>query len=148
MAIPDQDLTKESYTADEVQHLLARKIAQHQITELQHNVGRLTDDVKSVFSKFEVTLESMSKTMERQHSEQYKHMDTCRDDLRSEIERDFATKTEFKVLETNVGNLATKEELNTLRSDLRVTAVKVGFLILVGTAILQFILPFLFKGLL
>ena len=47
--IPDQDVTKETYTASEMAHLVAREVMKHRMGDLEQNLARSADNVDSMF---------------------------------------------------------------------------------------------------
>lgn len=138
--LPNQGTQEKMVPMSDVQHLVAREVAAHQMREMKENVGNLTNDVKSSFAELRATLQAMSKATEAQHSNMYNHMDDCRDGLRREIDKDFPSMIQFKVLEANVGNLATRDEVTTLRTDIKILAGKFSIVLLVGMAVINILL--------
>ena len=103
-AIPDQDVKKDSYTASEMQHLVAREVMKHRMTDLEQNLARSADNVDTMFGKVNIALAEIKQGIAMSDA----HLKECRDDLRKEVDRDFATKLELQILEGKVDKMWAK----------------------------------------
>lgn len=90
MNIPPED-QKDQYSYDEVQHLVARETMKNRMHDFERGLTKLGEQVKESNTELKIALKAIEKGMERA----YEHTTECRNDLRTEIERDFVTKVEF-----------------------------------------------------
>lgn len=92
--IPQQE---KKYTVEEVNHLVAREVAKQRMGDLERDLSELKNENVKMWAKLDANFDSLQKAIE------------CRDDdLRKEIERDFATKVEVAELRGEMGKLSIK----------------------------------------
>lgn len=97
MSLPGR-VEKENYTASEVEHIVARRIAEQQLIQLQNGQIALEKKLVEVVSSFTSKLDSVMHLIEKQPE----RMDKCRDELRAEIDKDFPSKLDFHELKKQV----------------------------------------------
>ena len=97
--LPDQDeFTDRLYTADDVQHIVAREMARRQIEQLQNGQLETNKRLVEMTAAFNAELKSLREMIASQPAQ----VDACRSELRHEIERDFPGRIEFLELEDKV----------------------------------------------
>jgi hypothetical protein len=87
--LPPQD--KKTYTEDEIEHLLARRMAAVQLDQLTDRVARNEGKASELFSEIRASLKALQDSATSGMS----HLYQCRSELRDEIEAEFVTKTVF-----------------------------------------------------
>lgn len=100
MSIPSRE-DRDLYTSDEVDHIVARKIAAQQILELQNGQIALNQKLLESMTLFDAKL---SKIYDRINSAP-EDVQACKNDLKQEIKSDHPSRTELLLLE---GKLLTK----------------------------------------
>ena len=80
-----------TYTEEDIEHLLARRMAAVQLDQLTDRVARNEAKTAEVFSEIRATLRSLQDATNNGMS----HLYQCRTELRDEIEAEFVTKTVF-----------------------------------------------------
>ena len=103
MGLPQQE-SKDTYTYDEVQHIVARQVMQHRLTDLEGKISVNETNVASMFAKLEATVQTLLAQLEKQTF----LVKECRDDFKSEIDREYATKLEVSKLEAKVDKMWAK----------------------------------------
>ena len=103
MGLPNQE-SKDTYTYDEVQHIVARQVMQHRLTDLEGKISVNETNVASMFAKLEATVQTLFAQLEKQTF----LVKECREDLKSEIDREYATKLELSKLEAKVDKMWAK----------------------------------------
>ena len=111
MPIPPQEPLdpEKSYTADEVQHLLARMMAAQQLEDLKTNLGKTREEMQKEQSalrsliaelgiKIETAVNSLMHTIGR-GSDQIRE---CRKELEADISLQYATKIEMTAMEGRI----------------------------------------------
>lgn len=88
-ALPPQDGKR--YSEEEIEHLLARRMAAVQLEQLTDRVVRNESKTAELFSEIRGTLKALQESSNAGMS----HLYQCRTELRDEIESDFVTKTVF-----------------------------------------------------
>lgn len=105
MSLPEyEDVLKGTYTADEVQHIIARKVMQHRMVDLEAKIAAGETNVNAGFSRLEGTLLSIQQAVK-------KGADDIRDiknEIKEEIKEDYATKMELERLEHKVDKMWAK----------------------------------------
>ena len=92
--MPEQEKT---YTAEEVNHLVAREVAKQRLGDLERDLTELKNENVKMWAKLDANFDSLQKAIEGRDN-----------DLRREIERDFATKIEVAELRGEMGKLSIK----------------------------------------
>ena len=92
MGLPPQE-EKKTYTEDEIEHILARRMAAVQLDQLSDRVARGEVKNAEIFSEIRSSLKSLDASAATGMSQLYQ----CRQDLRDEIEAEFVTKTVFNL---------------------------------------------------
>ena len=87
--LPPQDGKK--YSEDEIEHILARRMAAVQLVQLTDRVARNEGKTAELFSEIRATL----KALQDSANTGMNHLYQCRTELRDEIESEFVTKTVF-----------------------------------------------------
>lgn len=101
MPLPAQDL-KESYTADEVQHLIAREWAKNEIISLRNGHMELQRQMIEVTGATNAELKSLRETLIEFPNSVANQIAQCRRELREEIEQDFPNKLEAIRMEQRI----------------------------------------------
>lgn len=109
MSIPDQDIKKETYTGDEVRHLVAREVMKHRLEQMEGSQLQIKEEI----AKIGTDITTSNKLLMHEISKLYDVIGKGQKDLRSEIERDFASKAELIKLEGKVDGLALKISIAT-----------------------------------
>lgn len=89
MTIPRQD--QKTYTEEEIEQILARRMAAMQLTQLTDRVTRNEVKTAEVFSEIRASLTSLNDSISSHSGQVYK----LRDELRNEMEKDFVTQKVF-----------------------------------------------------
>lgn len=87
--IPPQDGKK--YTEEEIEHILARRMAAVQLEQLTERVSRNEAKTSEIFSDIRASLKSLQESS----SSSMSHLYQCRTELHNEIEAEFVTKAIF-----------------------------------------------------
>lgn len=87
--IPPQDGKK--YTEEEIEHILARRMAAVQLEQLTEIVSRNEAKTSEIFSDIRASLKSLHESS----SSSMSHLYQCRTELYNEIEVEFVTKVIF-----------------------------------------------------
>lgn len=101
MPLPAQDM-KESYTPDEVQHLIAREWAKNEILQLRNGHMELQRQMIEVTGATNAELKSLRETLIAFPNTVASQIAQCRRDLREEIEQDFPSKLEAISMEKRI----------------------------------------------
>lgn len=104
MVLPSQTEYKDSYSSDEVQHIVAREVMKHRMGDLEVKLASVEASMTTLFSKLESSLAALSLQISKS-SEMVKE---CREELRTEVDREFATKLELNRLESKVDKMWAK----------------------------------------
>lgn len=104
MALPNQTDYKDSYSSDEVQHIVAREVMKHKMGDFEVKLASVEANMTSLFSKLEASLASLSLQISKS-SEMVKE---CREELRADVDREFATKLELNRLDSKVDKMWAK----------------------------------------
>lgn len=107
--LPDYDIDPEkTYTADDVNHIVARRIAQVHMQTLDQRVTSLEADVRKGFSDLVASMDNLKVTVQESTHDLFK----CRTDLKDEIYDEFIhTKTfqkEMKIMDGKIDTVDTK----------------------------------------
>lgn len=101
MPLPQQDI-KESYTADEVQHLIAREWAKNEIVSLRGGHLDIQKQLVEITGTFNAELKNFREMMIGFPASIAHQITQCRKDLRHEIEQDFPSKVETLQMEQRI----------------------------------------------
>lgn len=101
MSLPPQE-EKATYTADEVQHLIAREWARNEILTLKSAHMDLQKQMVDAVGSTNAELKSLRVTLVEFPALVANQIAQCRRDLRSEIEQDFPTKLESVRMEQRI----------------------------------------------
>ena len=122
MSLPDREL-QSTYTESEMQHIVARKMAEQQIIQLQN--GQLTIERRMVelVAGFNTKIESLIDMLQKQPEK----MEKCKVDIREEIDKDFPSKLDLEKMEshlkTQISALNTKVDMQWLKITIPVSIV-------------------------
>ena len=98
--LPPQE--SKMYTEDDLNHILARKMAKVQIDHIENKV--ITNEAEN--SKSFVEIKAMLDSIKKSIIESHDHLRTVRDDLKHEIDREFVNKDiytlEMKAMDTKI----------------------------------------------
>ena len=134
MALPDDSMEDEvltgTYTADEVQHIIARRVARQQLRDLTARVTAQEMKQAEHFAEVSSKLNNLIEMVSRSRTEQSVEISECRDQL----ERDIA--------DSYVSN----EQLEVHMANMRVTFVKHSTLLSGVVAVLAFMAQYVFKS--
>lgn len=89
---------KEHYTSSEVEHIVARRMAEQQIIQLQNGQLETNKRIVEMVTGFNAKLELMFNSLEK-HPEK---MEKCRDEIFTEIDKDFPTKLHLATMENHL----------------------------------------------
>lgn len=102
MSLPDQEMEEQLsdrlYTATEVEHLLARKMAAKQLAQLESGQLDLHKRLVDVVASFNAKFENLTNMISAQPA----HVESCKVELRREIERDFPNRLEALQMEQRI----------------------------------------------
>lgn len=88
------------YTQDEVSHLVAREVAKQRMADMERSISNTNDQVVKMWAKIEASFDSLKKSINERDN-----------DLRREIERDFATKLEVEQMRGELNKIWLKVSL-------------------------------------
>ena len=121
-ALPPQDGKK--YSEEEIEHILARRMAAVQLEQLTDRVARNEGKTAELFSEIRATL----KTLQDSANTGMSHLYQCRTELRDEIEAEFVTKTVFDLEMKRVETMIqTQWQKITIAVSVSVLAIQLGF---------------------
>ena len=103
MALPEQEHT-EFYTETEVQHLVAREVMKHRMGDFEVKLSGVETSMSAMFAKLEASIH----TVMIQITKSADLVKECREDLKREIDREYATKLEVQRLEGKVDKMWAK----------------------------------------
>ena len=103
MSLPAQDL-KETYTADEVQHLIAREWAKNEIIALRAGAIEFQKQLVEIGSSTNSELKHLREVLQEFPTMVANQIAHCRDDMRREMEKDFPSKIETMDMEKRIEN--------------------------------------------
>jgi len=92
---------KETYTRDEVEHLVARRVMSHRLDDLERSIKAQADMADRLGNHFDEAVERLEKLITRRDDSLNAH----REELRREIHEEFATRNELAILEGKVDGL-------------------------------------------
>lgn len=101
MSLPSQE-QKESYTPDEVQHLIAREWAKQEIISLKNRHLELQRQLIDVTGTFHADSKALREMLTSFPTAVADQISQCRKDLRHEIEQDFPSKLEAMRMEQRI----------------------------------------------
>jgi hypothetical protein len=117
MTIPGYE-SKETYTAEEVSHLVAREVAKQQLSDLKARLESQEQWMKDAVLTIESKLKEIIIMIQKSDDE----LDACKKSIKEEIRAEYATRL----------------ELQELRADIRVLSTKIITAVSVVTLIIQF----------
>jgi len=123
MSLPDRDV-QHTYTEAEMQHVVARKMAEQQLLQLQNGQLAIERKMVELVTGFNSKIESLIDMLQRQPEK----MDKCRDDLKSEIKEEYPSKMDLMILENH---MKTENEKTNKKIDLQWIKITV----VVGTVV-------------
>jgi hypothetical protein len=123
MSLPDRDV-QHTYTEAEMQHVVARKMAEQQILQLQNGQLAIERKMVELVTGFNSKIESLIDMLQRQPEK----MDKCRDDLKNEIKEEYPSKMDLMILENH---MKTENEKTNKKIDLQWIKITV----VVGTVV-------------
>lgn len=101
MSLPAQDI-KDSYTADEVQHLIAREWAKNEILTLKKSDIEIQKQLIEISGTTAAELKNIREAVTSFPVMVATQIAQCRKDLRAEIEQDFPSKLETLRMEQRI----------------------------------------------
>lgn len=102
--LPPQSKEK-LYTADDVQHMVAREVARQRMEDMERQLGTLTATLNKTVTEFNLKLDSINKNIIVNTDKLFLEFREDRKDLRDEIEREFASQKELIRLEGKVDKI-------------------------------------------
>lgn len=87
-----------------MQHIVAREVMKHRLSDLEAKLASVETNMTGLFAKLETSLHNLAIQLSKS-SEVIKE---CREELKDEVEREFATKLELKSLEAKVDKMWAK----------------------------------------
>lgn len=99
MSENDQDDRK--YTREDMEHLVAQEVAKQRLHDVERNLDTLRADNGNQFAEIKAGLDVIREQFDRMYS----HVEDCRNEMRAEIERDFATKIEITALDAKIDKM-------------------------------------------
>lgn len=117
MTLPGYD-TMESYTKDELDHVVAREVMKHRLDDLKSKL----DDQSKMMNSSIINIENQLSEIYKLIKEQSTEVEKCRKELKEEIKHEYATRI----------------ELQELRADLRVLSTKIITAVSIIVTIIQF----------
>ena len=122
MSLPDRE-PQATYTESEMQHIVARKMAEQQIIQLQNGQIDLAQKIVAQGVHVNEKLELIFKMLQGQPEK----MDKCKVDLRDEIDKDFPSKLDLEKMEshlkTQISALNNKVDMQWLKITIPVSVV-------------------------
>ena len=94
--MPDSGLPKQEqkmYTEDDLNHIIARRVAKIQMDSLEGRISRNESDTNKGFSEMKAAIESLKETLQDSSTD----IRQCRDDLKKEIEDNFVYEDIFRL---------------------------------------------------
>ena len=101
MPLPSQDI-KDSYTADEVQHLIAREWAKNEIISLRAGAIEFQKQLVEIGGTTNTELKHLREVLQEFPTLVSSQVNQCRSDFRREIEQDFPSKLETMRMEQRI----------------------------------------------
>jgi hypothetical protein len=101
MSLPAQDV-KDSYTADEVQHLIAREWAKNEIITLKAGALEFQKQLIEIGGATNAELKHLRESIQEFPSMVSSQIAHCRDDMRREIQKDFPDRLEAVAMEKRI----------------------------------------------
>jgi hypothetical protein len=106
-----------------MQHIVARKMAEQQIIQLQNGQLAIERRMVEMMASFNSKIENLIELMQKQPDK----MDKCKVDLREEIDKDFPSKIDLERMEahlkTQISALNTKVDMQWLKITIPVSVV-------------------------
>jgi uncharacterized protein YPO0396 len=109
MPLPSHEEQKDTYSSDEVRHLVAREVMKHRLDQFETEQLQVKEEIRKIGAEISTSNKMLTHQVEKLHEVTAKGAK----DLRSEIERDFASKAELIKLEGKVDGLALKISFGT-----------------------------------
>ena len=101
MALPAQDI-KDGYTYDEVQHLIAREWAKNEIMSLKNGHLEMQRQLVEFMGTNQADSKALREMLANFPASVAAQIDSCRKDMRREIEQDFPNKLEAMRMEQRI----------------------------------------------
>ena len=101
MAIPTQDV-KDSYTIDEVQHLIAREWAKNEILSLKAGSIEFQKQLVEIGGATNAELKHLRETLQEFPTMVASQISHCREDIRREMTKDFPDRLEALDMEKRI----------------------------------------------
>jgi hypothetical protein len=101
MSLPAQDI-KDSYTADEVQHLIAREWAKNEILTLRAGAVEFQKQLVEIGGATNAELKHLRETLQEFPTMVASQISHCRDEMRREIQKDFPDRIEAIAMEKRI----------------------------------------------
>lgn len=103
MPLPQQDM-KESYTANEVQHLIAREWAKNEIITLKNGALEFQKQLIEIGGTTNAELKHLRETLQEFPTMVSSQISHCREEMRQEIRKDFPDRLEARDMEQRIEN--------------------------------------------
>ena len=94
--MPDSGLPKQEqkmYTEDDLNHIIARRVAKIQMDSLEGRISRNESDTNKGFSEMKAAIESLKETLQ----DSSLNIRKCRDELKKEIDDNFVYEDIFRL---------------------------------------------------
>jgi hypothetical protein len=101
MPLPSQDV-KDSYTLDEVQHLIAREWAKNEIISLKAGALEFQKQLVEIGGATNAELKHLRETLQEFPTMVASQISHCRDEMRREIQKDFPDRLEAIAMEKRI----------------------------------------------
>ena len=123
MSLPGRE-PQQTYTEAEMQHVVARKLAEQQILQLQSGQLAIERRMVELVTGFNSKIESLIDMLQKQPEK----MEKCRDDLKNEIKEEYPNKMDLLILENH---MKTENEKTNKKIDMQWVKITV----VVGTVV-------------
>jgi septal ring factor EnvC (AmiA/AmiB activator) len=97
-------MAEKMFTEDEAMHLVAREVAKQRMSDMERKISDNDTKTSIALAEIKTQIKQVINMIEKQSIEE----DHTRKELKEEIERDFATKSDLKVVEVKLDGLVTK----------------------------------------
>ena len=84
MSLPNQQ-PQETYTHDEMQHIVAREVMKHRLADLEAKMAAHEEAANSVFAEIRASLKAIEQKLTGVRQEFKEDMEDCRKEFREEI---------------------------------------------------------------
>jgi len=97
-------MAEKMFTEDEAMHMVAREVAKQRMSDMEKKISDNDTRTSIALAEIKTQIKHVINMIEKQTLEE----DRTRKELKEEIEREFATKADLKIVETKLDGLVTK----------------------------------------